>query len=174
VSRGPDFSTRVEPRRSASRSETLLLAGAALLFAWSAASTARDWSESRANDASMGGLRAEVERQRGRLRELEAQRRSGSNLLTAKLALTAEAPPARVLAELTQLLPPDVRLESVAFTYGARLEIEALTLARRPAAYDLFLERLAGSPLFGEIQPGPEAREGEMRGALRFTYLGLP
>jgi len=174
VSRGPDFSTRAEVLRPGGRWEPLLLGIAALLFVASASSAYSTRSEARASQAYLAGLRREVEQDRSRLRALEARRRSGGNLLTSKLVLTAEAPPARVLAELTELLPPDVRLESVTFAYGSRLEIEAQAVARRPASYDLFLERLAGSPSFGEILPGPEAREGEMRGSLRMTYQRLP
>lgn len=172
--REPDFSTRHDASQPGRRRQTLLLAVAALLFAASALSASRAWSEARASAASLAGLRRAVEQDRSRLRALEARRRSGGNLLTSKLVLTAEAPPARVLAEITELMPPDVRLESVAFVYGTQLEIEAQAVARRPASYDLFLERLAGSQRFGEILPGPELREGEMRGALRMTYSRLP
>ena len=174
MSREPDFSTRVDTRPPGRRREELLLAAAALVFMASALSAFQAWSEARTTDAYLAGLRREVEQDRERLRALEARRRSGGNLLTSKLVLTAEAPPARVLAEISALMPPDVRLENVTLAYGARLEIEAQTVARRPASYDLFLERLAGSPLFGEILPGPEMREGEMRGTLRMTYRRLP
>ena len=174
MTRGPDFSTRAEGRRAASRAEPWLLAAAALLFAASAASASRSWSEARASEASLGALRAELETDRARLRALEAKRGAGGDLAASRLTLTAEAPPGRVLAQLAELLPPDVRLESVAFTYGARLEIEAQAVARRPAAYDLLLERLTASPLFGEVQPGAETREAEMKGTLRFVYARLP
>jgi len=174
VSRAPDFSTRAEAKRRGERWEPLLLGLAALLFVASALSAYSNSREARASEAYLAGLRHELEQDRSRLRALESRRRSGGNLLTSKLVLTAEAPPARVLAELTELLPPDVRLESVALAYGARLEIEALAVARRPASYDLFLERLAASASFGEILPGPEAREGEMRGSLKMTYKRLP
>lgn len=172
--REPDFSTRARAGRPLTSAEPLLFALAALLFVASAVSASRAWSEARASETYLEGLRAALQQDRARLRALQAQRGAGGSLLTSRLVLTAEAPPARVLTELAELLPPDVRLDSLALSYGAKLEIEAQTVARRPPAYDLFLERLSGSPLFGEIQPGSESREGEMRGTLRFTYRRLP
>jgi Tfp pilus assembly protein PilN len=170
----PDFSTRATPRRGLARFEPLLLAVAAVVLLASVTSASRSWAEARSSSRYLDGLRAELQRERDRLRELESRRRAGASVMTSKLALTAEAPPARVLAQLSGLLPPDVRLDSVGFTYGERLEIEAVAVARRPSSYDLLLERLSASPLFGEIQPGPEARQGEMRGSLRFVYKGAP
>ena len=168
----PDFSTRAAPQAGLARYEPLLLGIASLLFLASAASASRSWAEARSSAAYLDGLRGELQQERDRLRELESKRRAGASLMTSKLALTAEAPPARVLAQLSALLPSDVRLDSVTFQYGERLEIDAVAVARRPASYDVFLERLSASPLFGEIQPGPEARQGEMRGSLRLVYKG--
>jgi Tfp pilus assembly protein PilN len=170
----PDFSTRAAGHRGIARYEPLLLAIAAVLFLVSAASASRSWAEARSSQLYLDGLRGELQQERDRLRALESTRRAGASLMTSKLALTVEAPPARVLAQLSALLPPDVRLDSVTFSYGERLDIEAVAVARRPASYDVLLERLSASPLFGEIQPGPEARQGEMRGFLRFVYKGVP
>jgi hypothetical protein len=38
----------------------------------------------------------------------------------------------------------------------------------------LFLERVAESPLFADVLPGAETREGEMRASLRMRYRPLP
>lgn len=174
VSREPDFSTRSDASRSRKSWETLLLAVGAALFVASVGGAPDAVRDAREREAAIAALRQEVEGLRGRLRGLEARRRTGGDQLTSQLVLTAEAPPTRVLAEITELLPPDVRLESVGLAYGARLDVEAVAVARSPASYDLFLERLAASPLFSEILPGPEAREAEMRGTLRMAYRRLP
>jgi Tfp pilus assembly protein PilN len=174
VSRAPDFSTRAGPSQPGRGREIALLAVAALVFLASGFSAFRAGAEARAAGAYLAGLRGEIEQERARLRALEGRQRSGGSVLTSKLVLTAEAPPARVLADLAVLLPPDVRLDSLALSYGARLEIEAQAVARRPASYDLFLERLSASPLFGEILPGSEARAAGMRGTLRMVYRRLP
>lgn len=174
MSHEPDFSTRLDVSRSHKRWEALLVAVAAALFVASVAAAPEAARNAREREASIAELRHEVEGLRGRLRSLESGRHAGGSLLTSQLVLTAEAPPTRVLAEIAALLPPDVRLESVGLAYGARLEIETVAVARQPASYDLFLERLAASPSFSEILPGPEAREAEMRGSVRMAYRRLP
>jgi hypothetical protein len=170
--RQPDFSTRPGQSRRAGGWEALALGVAALLLLASAARTVQALREARASQAAVADLRREVVEARARLSTLEGRRRS--DLLTSQLVLTAEAPPGRVLAELAELLPPDARLESVLLGYGARLEIDAEVVARRPASYDLLLERLQASQSFSDIQPGPEARQGEIRATLRMTRAGVP
>lgn len=174
VSRVPDFSTRSGVSRTRLGWERLLLGTAAALLLASAARAPGAIRDARESEARIAELRREVESDRDRLRALESRRRAGGDLLTSQLVLTAEAAPARVLAEITELLPPDVRLESASFSYSSRLEIETQLVARRPASYDVFLERVAGSPLFTEVLPGPEAREDEMRASLRMAYRRLP
>lgn len=170
--RQPDFSTRPDLSRRARAWEALALGGAAVLLLASAAAALSAARQARVAEAAVTGLRREVLEARERVRALEGRRRS--DLLTSQLVLTAEAPPARVLAELAELLPPEARLESLSLVYGSRLELEAQVVTRRPASYDLLLERLQASPRFGDIQPGPEARQGEMRALLRMTHAGVP
>ena len=148
------------------------MGGAALLLLASATAAVEAVRAARVAEATVTGLRRSVVEARERLRVLQGRRRS--DLLTSQLVLTAEAPPARVLAELAELLPPDARLESLSLSYGSRLEIDAEVVTRRAASYDLLLERLQASPAFGDIQPGPEARQGEMRATLRMTHASVP
>lgn len=174
MSRPPDFSTRPGPPRAPAW-QTWALALAALLLAWSTVAATQASRAGWADAARLAGLRREVEGLRARASSLETrQRGAAGETLTAQLVLTAEAGPERVLAELSDLLPADVRLERVSFAYGARLGIEAQVVARRPPAYDVFLERLAGSPLFADVAPGAEARENEMRSSLSMSYRRLP
>jgi Tfp pilus assembly protein PilN len=154
---------------------TWALALAALLLLGSVAAAIQAVRGRRADESRVTGLRRELAGLRARVQALETrQRGGGGDTLTSQLVLTAEAPPARVLAELTELLPPDVRFDSVSFGYGDSLEIEANVVARRPDAYDVFMERLAGSPSFMDVVPGPEVRESEMRSSVRMSYGRAP
>jgi hypothetical protein len=122
----------------------------------------------RAAEASVAGLRAELEGARARLAALEARHRGDGDVLTSQIVLTAQLPPARVLAELGALLPADVRLDGLALRYGALLEIDTQLVAQRPAAYDAFLDRLSDSS-FQDVLPGAEVREGEMHASVRMV-----
>jgi hypothetical protein len=161
----PDFSTRRNPRVLQPVEVALLAAtGLVLLAASYAASDA--WAE------------------RGRARQAEAQERREVDLLAARaehkgrraeaweapLLLSIQAPPQRVLAELAELLPPDVRLEAATLSYAARLHVEARVAARRVESYDLFLRRLGESARFEGIVPGAEARQGPVQASLQMTY----
>jgi len=85
---------------------------------------------------------------------------------------TVEAPPPKIVADLSSLLPPDVRLLSLMLTYRDRLEVDARVSARKAEAYDELLVRLGRSPLFDDVVPGPESREGELLASVRMRYLG--
>ena len=116
-------------------------------------------------------------------RETEAASRDGAGpagaataptrLLSARALLTAEAPPPRVLADLEALLPGDVRLMALTLDYGERLDAgHAGSAARQPASYDLFLQRLQQSPLFADVRPGEETRDGGVRAQVQAAYRG--
>jgi hypothetical protein len=115
-----------------------------------------------------------VEATRERLRTLQGTKRAGSDALAARIVLSTEAPPARVVADLSALLPPDVRLDGLSLDYSSKLQIEARVSARRPAAYDQLFERLVSSRLFADVMPGPEAREPDLRSSLRMVYRAAP
>jgi hypothetical protein len=111
--------------------------------------------------------RLEVEADRERLRLLASR---GAAAEGVPALLSADAPPPRVLADLAAVMPGDVRLESLALTYGQTVALEMQVVARAAPAYDAFLQRLEGSPVFGDVTPGDESRGDEVRGSLRVTY----
>jgi hypothetical protein len=164
VSRQPDFSTTPRPRRAPGWDSVALAAGlAALLLAGFAAGRARE--EARAAGARLAEVRREVEAVTARLRALETQ--AGGTLLQA-----AEASPARIVADLASVLPAGVRLERLSIDYTRRGALEFDVVARDARAWDLLLERLERTPRFGEVAPGPEAREAEVRSLVRARWVG--
>jgi len=90
--------------------------------------------------------------------------------LAHRVALNAEAPVPRVLAELTRLMPEDVRLRSLSVRYADEVSLVAQVEAKGASAWDVFLDRLAASPHFARITPGPETRDGELRSSLRMVF----
>jgi len=162
----PDFSTR--PRTEGLRTAEAVLLGAALLAAagsgWLAWDSTRGLRDAERVTQALG----EADAERLRSPESAADRALDEHL--ASLLLTHESPPPAVLAELTTLLPGDVRLARVEMRYGRTLVLLIDVVARDPAAYDRFLERLCGSPRFSGVSPGAEIREGEVRSAVRATY----
>ena len=169
----PDFSSR--GRRPAVRTwETLLFGGALLLLVFSSYRASASWAElKRAQTALAAETRAANELQE-RLRKLESGPGSGVGALAARIVASTEAPPPRVLLALSALMPSDVRLDSLSFNYGARLDLEARVVARHAESYDLFLKRLSESSVFEGIVPGSESRQGETRASLRMSYRPGP
>ena len=167
-----DFSTHPR-RRGLTRAEAAVLAAgvaACGLAAWSAGDA---WSEHRAAAARLTAARAETEAVRSRLRDLQVGGGS-ADALAAQAVLSGEAPPERVIAAVAELLPGDVRLESVSLAYGRQLVLELRVAARRPASFDLFLDNLQRSPSFTDVLPGEEDRTGEMRALIRGRYAPGP
>lgn len=170
MSRSPDFSTRAERTLGSSRRDTLLLGGAIALALAASFEAWQALRDSRESAISLRELRADVAATQERLRALQGTKRAGSDALAARIVLSAEAPPARVVLDLSALLPPDVRLDGLSLDYAAKVQLEARVSARRPAAYDQLYERLASSRRFGDVMPGPEAREPDLRSSLRMVY----
>ncbi len=167
----PDFSSR---RRSGAPSarEQALLAGALLLVLASGAGAGSAWSQARNARVELERARRSLDEVRARTRSLDETRRSAAAAVRAQLLTSLDAPPSRVLADVAALMPRDVRLDSVALGYGERVELELTVVARGSSAYDLFLERLAESPSFADLTPGPENRDGEVRATVRVTHRG--
>jgi hypothetical protein len=117
-----------------------------------------------------GETQAQVAAIAGKVGALEGRSERQPGIQGARMALAADAPPQAVVQALASLLPPDVRLLDLGLTYDQTLEVEMRVVARRAAAYDLFLERLHGSPLLSSIVPGPEARDGEVSASVRAEY----
>lgn len=164
-----DFSSR--PRRPGTGLlDTLLVALASLALLWSSAQAVRWWREARSRTRGVEDARGELDAARAQLSALES--RPGDIALARQTLLTLDAPPPRVLAALAEVLPKDVRLESVSMRYGDRLELEMEVVARTSAAYDAFLDRLASSPRFETVLSGEENREGEVRASVRAGFRG--
>jgi len=165
-----DFST--QPRgRAGSLRDVLLVAAAGLagLFAvreaWSAR---REVADAR---SVLSAVREETRSAEARIRAA-SPRQSGTAgaLLLSRVLLTADAPPPRVLADLAVLLPADVRLLDFSLAYGERLDVDMRVEAKEAAAYDAFLERVQASPLFADLVPGAENRDGAVTATLHATY----
>jgi hypothetical protein len=150
--------------------EAVFLATAVLAFLLAGRAAWAAWDDLRSVRAELSSLRREAGAAASRTRELESAR--GGDALVLQALQTVEAPPPRVLGEIGQLLPGDVRLESVTFQYGERLQLQVRLTARTPPSYDLFLSRLEASRLFDEVAPGEETRDGGIHGAIRMVYRG--
>ncbi len=170
MTRPPDFSTR--RRAAAPAGGTLLLVLGALAIAASLGDAWLHRAEAARARASVESLRAELGLSRQRADALAARERQGEGRLPGQVTWTALAPPALVVARLTELLPDDVRLDTLQLDYGSRLELEAQVSARRPEAYDDLLARLAAAPAFEDVRPGAEQRQDEMKATLRFAWAG--
>src|SRR5262245_54457692 len=165
-----DLSSRPRPRVRVADRVFLAVSCAAFLASAAAAAKARDaalQARGAASEAERAAATAEA-----RLRALMPRGPGDAERLAARVELNAEAPLPRVLADLTGLMPDDVRLRSLIVTYGDAVALDAAVEARTPAAWDVFLDRLAASRRFDALSPGPERREGEIRATLRMVYLG--
>lgn len=166
-----DFSSKPR-RRAAAPLDLVLLALGAGALVLSMYTVSNAWSGQRRATARAEETRREAEASLARVRELEARREPGHGIASQAL-LTADAPPPRVLADLVALMPGDVRLDGVTLTYGEPLGLQVDVAARSASSYDLFLDRLQRSPLFADVLPGDENRDGELRTSIRMTYRPL-
>jgi hypothetical protein len=148
--------------------EVLLAGLAGLALIGSTYTAASAWADLRHARRQAAEMRQETEADRERLRVLEARGGGGADGVPA--LLSADAPPPRVLADLAAVMPGDVRLESLALTYGQAVALEMQVVARAAPAYDAFLQRLEGSPAFTDVTPGDESRGQEVRGTIRVLY----
>jgi hypothetical protein len=166
VSRQPDFSTAPRPSRVPAFESVAVAVGlVALILAGGVAWRARD--DARAARARLGDVRREVDAASARLRDLAAGARSGRPELAA-----VDAEPARIVADVASVLPGDARLErlSIDYTHGGAVELEVV--ARDASAWDRLLERLERAPQFRDVEPGPEARDAEVRSLVRARWVG--
>ncbi len=157
-----DFSTGPRRRAGWSAGQRGLVAGAGLvlgLLSWLALSA---WNDHRYAWERVQAARQGLAEARSRAQLADSRERPQDAAASLAL-LTAQAPPARVVAALAALLPPDVRLDGLTLKYGERVELDLRVAARDAQAYDLFLSRLEASPLFERVEPGDEGRDGEVR-----------
>jgi hypothetical protein len=168
-----DFSSRARRRHSAWDTTVLVLGGLALAAAVLAAFRAS--SELRARRAETARLDRDAADTAAKARLVTARDGTAAAALAAQAEGTLEAPPTRVVADLSGALPPDVRLQSLDLDYRDRILVDLRVEARSPEAYDLFLRRLSESPRFREIVPGPEGRDGALSATVRASYrYGAP
>ncbi len=165
-----DFRTRRESRRTLADVILVGLAGATLLAsAWGAVRARGELGSVR---AALTDMRSDVNSARARLRSRGARRLGDGERLASRLELTAAAPPVLILAEITSLLPDQVRLRSVSLGYGDVVAVDLEVEARTAGAWDEFLDRLSGSPHFTALRPGEEQRDGELRAHVSMTWRG--
>jgi Tfp pilus assembly protein PilN len=166
----PDFSTRGR-RAEARTGDLVLLAVAGLALSLAITSAAGGWGDLRRANADLDQARRETQAAVDRARALEG-RKGPDAVLSTRAFLTAEAPPQRVLADLETLLPADVRLIALTLDYGDRLDLGLQIAARHAASYDRFLQALQQSPLFTDVRPGEEVRDGGVRAQVQAAYRG--
>jgi hypothetical protein len=164
----PDFSTRGK-RPDVRTADLLLLAVAALALALAVTSAAGAWGDLRRAAWSLEQARRETTTAADQRRALE-WRKGPDAVLSSRAFLTAEAPPPRVLADLESILPGDVRLVALTLDYGERLVLRMQLAARHAASYDQFLQHLQQSPVFADVRPGEEVRDGGVRAQVQAEY----
>jgi hypothetical protein len=163
--RQPDFSTALRRARVPTW-QWLALGACALvaLLALAQALAARE--EARAAALRLAEVGREVDAAAARRDALVARMRAATGS-----ALAAEdVPPSRVVASLAELLPRDVRLERLSIDYRRGGELELLVVARDAAAWDRLLQRLEEAPRLRDVEPGPEARTGEVRSLVQARW----
>jgi hypothetical protein len=167
VTRQPDFSTtrRAGPASAWAR---LALLACALAPLFTAAQAFRAREEARAASERLAEVNRDVVAVTARRRALEGRDRlAGGTLLPAE-----DAPPARIVADVARVLPGPVRLERLSIDYSRGGALEMLVVARDAAAWDLLLERLEAAGSLREVEPGPEARDAEIRSVVRARWTG--
>jgi len=92
--------------------------------------------------------------------------------LATQALLSADAAPPRLLADLAALMPPDVKLDSLALSYGEGIGMSMHVSSKGAGAYEAFLQRLEASPLFEEVVPGEETRDGGVSASIETRYRG--
>lgn len=165
-----DFSSRRRPRGRGPFDLAVLGVASALLLA-SAYAAGSAWVDARHARASLDEVRREIAAAEDRAKALQAAA-GGEGEVGARAVWSATAPPPRVVAALAQMLPRDVRLETLTLRYAAQLEVEMTLTASTAADYDRFLQALESSPVFDRIVLGDESRADAVRASVRARYHG--
>jgi hypothetical protein len=167
----PDFSSNPRPRRQ--RLLDLVALGLATILATAAAHAA--WNASRLltqTRAALAAKRSEIVADQSGIRAQEAKGAHLSEELAARILASHESTPQHVLSAIGRLLPAGARLDNVTLTYGAEVAVDLHVVAREPATYDRFLERIESSLDFRDIVFGSENRDGEMQVSLKAVFRG--
>jgi hypothetical protein len=168
VTRQPDF--RTAPRASGGAGWGSALVAAGVIAAGVAGYQALGArAEASAAAARLADATREVTALKTRHAALEARAAAAGESL-----LAIDAPPSRIVADVATALPPDVRLERLSIDYQRGGALELLVVARDAAAWDLLLERLERAPRIRDVEPGPEAREAEVRSLVRARWSSVP
>jgi Tfp pilus assembly protein PilN len=165
-----DFSSR--PRRRPPQPVDLGLIGIGVLtLIFAGYATGTSWADFKRARQHVADVRRDTEAAQARLKTMEARSAPTAALATQAL-LSADAAPPRVLAELAALMPPDVKLDSLNLTYGEGIGMSMHVSAKGAGAYEAFLQRLESSPLFEEVVPGEETRDGGVSASIEMRYRG--
>ena len=131
---------------------------------------AREWGGAYSADLSSEKARVAVSEAAKAAGQARLRLQKNSELLIATASV--ESSPARVLKDLTEVLPKGVSLAGLRMDYTAEAtaRLDFTVVARNPDAYDRFLAALSQSPLFHEIKPGSESRPGFVRATVTVTH----
>lgn len=169
MTRQPDFSSSPRADRTAGW-HGLALAACALAAIGSVLLARAARSEADEAQRRLAEVRRDVDAASARLQALEgrvAARRAG--MLDA-----ADAPPARIVADVAAALPRDVRLERLAIDYRRGGALELAVVARDASAWDLLLRQLELAGHLRAVAPGPEARAAQVRSLVRARWSDEP
>jgi Tfp pilus assembly protein PilN len=133
--------------------------------------TGTSWAEFKRARQHVVDVRKETEAGQARLKALE-ERSAPTAALAMQALLSSDAAPPRLLADLAAVLPPDVKLDSLAMTYGDGIALQMQVAAKSGGAYEVFLQRLEASPLFEDVIPGEEMRDGGVTASIQARYRG--
>jgi Tfp pilus assembly protein PilN len=165
-----DFSSR--PRRRPPQPVDLGLIGIGVLtLIFAGYATGTSWADFKRARQHVADVRRDTEAAQARLKTMEARSAPTAALATQAL-LSADAAPPRVLADLAALMPPDVKLDTLNLTYGEGIGMSMHVSAKGTGAYEAFLQRLESSPLFEEVVPGEETRDGGVSASIEMRYRG--
>ena len=165
-----DFSSR--PRRRPPQPVDLGLIGIGVLtLIFAGYATGTSWADFKRARQHVADVRRDTQAAQARLKTMEARSAPTAALATQALLSTDAAPP-RVLAELAALMPPDLKLDSLSLSYGEGIGMSMRVSAKNAGAYEAFLQRLEASPLFEEVVPGEEARDGGVAASIEMRYRG--
>ena len=165
-----DFSSR--PRRRPPQPVDVGLIGVGLLtLLFAGYATGTSWAEFKRVRQHVADVHRDTEAAQARLKTLEARSAPTAALGTQAL-LSADAAPPRAVSDLSAVLPPDVKLDSLSLTYGDAVTVQMHVSAKGGGAYDAFLQRLEGSPLFDDVIPGEEVRDGGVSATVQARYRG--
>jgi hypothetical protein len=165
-----DFSSR--PRRRPPQPVDLGLIGIGVLtLIFAGYATGTSWADFKRARQHVADVRRDTQAAQARLKTMEARSAPTAALATQALLSTDAAPP-RVLADLAALMPPDLKLDSLSLSYGEGIGMSMHVSAKNAGAYEAFLQRLEASPLFEEVIPGEEARDGGVAASIEMRYRG--